>query len=128
MHEPVRVEAELLHGPGHECAEKVRAGHVGVLAEPGREPVRAARGLRHPTDAGWQIEHALALEDRELAEEEERFARRGGDPVRVAAAGVEIRDGRCLGSLAGRLREEVLDLERAQALVFPKLHDVHFSS
>ena len=27
--------------------------------------------------------------ERELAEQEERFARRGGDPVRVAAAGVE---------------------------------------
>ena len=49
-------------------------------------------GLRHAAHARRQVDHALALEDGELAEQEEGLARLGGDPVRVAAAGVQVRD------------------------------------
>ena len=50
-------------------------------------PVR----LGHAADAGRQVEHALALGDRELPEQEEGLARLGRDPVRVAATGIQVR-------------------------------------
>ena len=73
--------------------------------------------LGHAAHAGRQVEHALALGDRELPEQEERFARLGGDPVRVAATGVQVREGSFLRRFRCHLCEEILDLERAQLLV-----------
>ena len=72
--------------------KKVGAGHVLVLGEPGVEARRDAVGLRHPADPGRLVHHPLALGDRELAEQEEAFARRGGDPVGIAAAGIRNAD------------------------------------
>ncbi len=62
-----------------------------VLRQPGLEPAGNARCLGHAAHARRQVEHALALGDGELPEQEERLARLGGDPVRVAAAGVQVR-------------------------------------
>ena len=81
------------------------------------EPAGNARRLGHAAHAGRQVEHALALGDGELAEQEERFARLGGNPVRVAATGVQVGDGLLLRRLQGHLGEEVLDLEGAELLV-----------
>ena len=91
VHELVGVEAELLHRPGHHRLQEGRARHVGVLGEPGFEAGRHARRLGHAANAGRKIEHSLALRDRELPEQEVPLARLGRDPVRVAAAGVQVR-------------------------------------
>ena len=96
-----------------------------MLLQPGRQPVRDAARLGHAADAGRKIEHALAFGDRELAQQKEGLARLGGDPVGIAAAGIEIRDRRCGGGRGGGLRKKVLDLERAERLVFTQLDDVH---
>ncbi len=117
VHELVGVEAELLHRPRHHRLQERRARHVRVLAQPGFEPAGNARCLGHAAHARRQVEHALALGDRELAEQEERLARLGGDPVRVAATGVQVGERRFLRGLRRHLGEEVLDLERAQLLV-----------
>ncbi len=117
VHELVRVEAELLHRPRHHPLQEGRARHVLVLRQPGLEPAGNARRLGHAADARRQVEHALALGDGELPEQEERLARLGGDPVRVAAAGIQVGERRFLRGLRRHLGEEVLDLERAQLLV-----------
>src|SRR5262249_37921570 len=51
-----------------------------------------------------------------------RFRR---DPVRIAAARIEVRDRRGARGLGGGLGEKVLDLERAETFVLLKLEDVH---
>ena len=84
-----------------------------------------ARCLRHAADAGRQIHHALALGHGELTEQEERLARLGGDPVRVAATGVQIGKRRLLRALRRSLGEEILDLERAELLVLRQIQVVH---
>ena len=89
--ELVGIEAELLHRPRHHPLQEGRARHVLVLREPGVQPPGNAFRLRHAADARRQVEHALALGDGELPEQEERLARLGRDPVRVAAAGVQVR-------------------------------------
>ena len=81
-------------------------------------------GLRHAADPGGMIHHPLALGDGELAEEEEALARRGGDPVGIAAAGVQERGLRGPRRLLGQLDQLVLDLERAQSFEFAQGEDV----
>ena len=115
--ELVGVEAELLHRPRHHRLKDGRTGHVLVLLQPRFETPGHARRFRHSADAGRQVEHAFAFDDGELPEQEERFARLGGDPVRIAASRVQVRDGGVLRGLACHLGQEVLDLERAQLLV-----------
>jgi hypothetical protein len=83
------------------------------------------RALRHAADARRQVQHALALGDRELAQQEERLARLGGDPVGIAPAGIQVGNRRGGSPRCRCLGQEILDLERAQALVFTQLHDVH---
>ena len=87
--EGIGIEAEGLHREGHHLREKGGAGHVGVLGQPRLEAARDAAGLWHSAEAGGMLHHTLALGDRELAEKEVAFARSGGDPVGVSAAGVE---------------------------------------
>ena len=70
------------------------------------------------------LHHPLALGDRKLAEQEKPFAGRGGDPVGIAAAGVQERRLRRLGGLLRQLDQLVLDLEWAQSLEFSQCEDV----
>src|SRR5881397_1713632 len=74
--------------------------------------------------AGRMLHHPLALGDRELAEQKEALARGGGDPVGVAAPGVEERRLRGAGCLLRELDQLVLDLERAQGLELLQGHEV----
>ncbi len=90
VHELVGVEAELLHCPRHHRFQERRTRHVAVLLQPGFKPAGDARCLGHATHARGQVEHALALSDGELPEQEERLARLGSDPVGVAATRVQV--------------------------------------
>jgi hypothetical protein len=121
----VGVEGEFLYGPRHHLLQKLRTRHVGVLGQPRLEPAGNAGRLGHAADTGRQVEHALALGDRELSEQEESLARLGRNPVRVAATGVEVRDRRFLADFDATLARKVLDLERAQFFVFLECHVVH---
>jgi hypothetical protein len=127
VHELVRVELELLDRPRHERLQELGAWHVLVLLQPGFEATRDSGCLRHPADAGRQVEHALALRDRELTEQEEGFARLGGDPVRIAPPRIQIGDGSLLCRLRRDLGEEILDFEGSQLLVFRQVQIVHCS-
>ena len=72
-------------------------------------------GRGHAAEVGL-VPHPAGLGERELAEEEERRARRRGDPVRVAPTGVEqgvVVDDR---AAVGQIEELGLQLERAQLL------------
>jgi hypothetical protein len=114
VHEGVGVETERLDPKLDHLGEERRARHVHVHREPRIEASRDAAGLRHATDPGAYFHHPLAFEDGELAEQEEAFARRGGDPVGVAPSGVEEGRLRGLGGLLRQAPQLVLDLERAQ--------------
>jgi len=59
------------------------------------------------------LQHPLAFGDRKLAQQEETFARSGGDPVGVAAAGVQECRLRRSGGLLGKLDQFVFNLERS---------------
>src|SRR5881409_1495413 len=76
------------------------------------------------TESKRMLRHPLALGDRELAEQKEALARGGGDPVGVAAPGVEERRLRGAGRLLRELDQLVLDLERAQGLELLQGHEV----
>ena len=89
MDEGVRLKSERLYRKRHHCRKKGRTGHIGVLSEPRFETASDALGLRHSADTCGMLHHPLAFGDRELTEQEETFARSGGDPVGIAAAGVE---------------------------------------
>src|SRR5207302_1689217 len=65
-----------------------------------------------------------AFGDGKLAEQEETFARRGGDPIRIAAASVQEHGLSRPGRGFGEVDEFVLDLERAQSLKFFQREDV----
>ena len=97
---------------------------------PSQASSRAAMpgAFRHAADSGRQVDHAPALGDRELAEQEESRPRLGRDPVRIAAPGVEIGHLRGPRGLRGDGREVVLDLERAERLVLSQRHRIHESS
>src|ERR1043166_8061313 len=118
VHEGVRLELELLDCKRNHRREKLGSRHVGVLLEPRFQPRRDAVRGRHAADAGWVLHHALAFRDGELAEQEKPFPRRGGDPVGIAAAGVEKGGLRRPRRALGELDQLVLDLERAQGLEF----------
>ena len=97
--ECIRVEPEGLDRELHHRGQEVRAGHVHVLREPCVEASCDAFGLRHPTDSGRFLHRPFAFGDGKLAEQEETFARRGGDPVRIAAASIQERGLRRPGGL-----------------------------
>ena len=116
VHEGVRLELEGLDRELDHLGQEGRARHVLVHREPGVEAPSDAAGLRHASDPGAHLHHPLAFEDRELAEQEEALAWRGGDPVGVSAAGIEEGRLRPLGGLLRQAPQLVLDLERAQGL------------
>ena len=64
--------------------------------------------------------HALALGDRELAEQEEGATRLGRDPIGIAATGIQEGRLRGPGGFLGQAYQLVLDLERAERLEFAK--------
>jgi hypothetical protein len=118
--ELVRVEAEGRHGIGDRIAKEVRTGRVRVRAEPRGQAVGDAGFGRHAAETAL-VHHALALGNRELPEQEEPLARRGRNPVRVAAPRVEECVGRLPGGGLGQLDQLVLDLERAEPLVIAEI-------
>ena len=75
-------------------------------------------GLRHSADPGGMLHHAFALGDRELTEQEESLARRGRDPVRIAAAGIQERGLSGSGRFFGEIDQLVLDFKGAESLEF----------
>jgi hypothetical protein len=89
-----------------------------MVSEPAVESVGDAFGLRHPADAGCLIHHPLALSDCELTEQKKAFARGSGDPIWIAAAGIEKDGLRGLCALLCPIDEFVLDLERAECFEF----------
>ena len=62
------------------------------------------------------VHHPFALGDGELAEQEESFARRGCDPVGIAAAGIKERGLRGPGRLLRQIDQFVLDFETGSEL------------
>ena len=114
--EGVGIELEGLDRELDHLGQEGRARHVLVHREPRVEAPRDPAGLRHASDPGAYLHHPLAFEDRELAEQEEALAWRGGDPVGIAAAGIEEGRLRGLGGLLRQAPQLVLDLERAQGL------------
>ena len=74
--------------------------------------------LWHSADPGRMFHHALALGDGELAKQEKALARRGGNPIGIAAAGIQERGLRGAGGLLGQMDQLVFDLERDQSLEF----------
>jgi hypothetical protein len=123
--EGVSVEAERLDRERHHALQELGTGHVLVLLEPAGEAVGDPVLRGHAAHARRQVHHPSRLGHRELAQEEEALARGGGDPVRVAAPGVEEHVRGFLGLRLGELDQLVLDLERAQGLVRAERHDVH---
>ena len=119
MHERVGVEVELLDGEPDGLAEERRTGSILVRPQERLEPARDARLVGHSPDVG-HVHDPLALADGELAEEEESLARRGRDPVGIAAAGVQQGHGGLLGAFLGERDQLVLDLERAELRVLVK--------
>jgi hypothetical protein len=113
MHEGVSVELEGRDRERDHLREEGRAGLIGVLPEPASQAGGDALGRRHAGDAGGMLHHAPGLREGELAEQEEALARLGGDPVGVAASGIEERGLGGLRGLLGELDQLVFDLERA---------------
>ena len=89
-----------------------------MVCQPTVEPVGDAIGLRHPADAGFLIHHPVAFGYRELSEQEKPFAGAGGDPIGIAATGVEEYRLRSLGTLPCPLNQFIFDLEWAQTRIF----------
>ena len=124
VHEGVGLEPEQLHRERHHRRQELSARRLLVLGEVRRQPVGDALSRGHAAEAGRMLHHPLALGDRELAEQKEALARGGGDPIGVAAPGVEERRLRGAGRLLRELDQLVLDLERAQGLELLQGHEV----
>ena len=69
------------------------------------------------------LHHPLAFGNRKLAEQEEALAGGGGDPVGIAATGIQKGRLRSLRSLLGELDQLVLDLERAERFEFVEVYE-----
>ena len=96
--------------------------------QPCFKPLCDALRLRHSTQAGGMLHHPLAFSDRELAEQEKAFARRGRNPVGVAAARIQKSRLRRPGGLLGKLDQFVFDLKRTQGLKSMSSSDVSIAS
>ena len=120
----VRIEFECLRRIGQHRRQKRSARHVCVLRHPCLEPGGDSARLRHPADAGWMFHDAFALGNGELAQQEKPFARRRGDPVWIAAAGIQESALRRLRRLPGQLDQLILDLEGAQCCEILKCQKV----
>ena len=120
VHEGVGLEFECFRRVWHHRRQERGAGHVGVLRKPRLETGGDTGGLRHSADAGRMLHHALALGNGKLAEQKERFARSGGDPIGIAAARIQERRLRGFRGLLGEIDELILDLERAERFEFPQ--------
>ena len=62
------------------------------------------------------LHYPLAFSDRELPEQEKAFARRGGNPVGVAAARIEKDGLRCPGIFSGKFDQFIFDFKWTQSL------------
>ncbi len=112
VHPRVGVEAALLPVLV-DLAEEVRPGGVAVRDEEPLQPIPDPRPVGHPGEDAL-VAGAPALPDRERPEQEVRLAGLGGDPVRIAAAGVEHHHGALLLVGLGEPDEVVLELERRE--------------
>jgi hypothetical protein len=86
----VRLESKLLDRECDHIRKERGAGHLLVLNKPGIKTARNTLGLRHSTYTCGKIHHAFTFCDRELPQQEEPLARRGGNPVGIAATGREM--------------------------------------
>ena len=125
MHEGIRLEAELLDGKVDHRAKADGTGAVGVVCEPVVQACRNAGCLWHAADTRRQIHAPPALGDSELAQQKERLAWLGGDPVRVAAAGIQEGKVGLRSRSPADLDQLVLDFERTQRLVFAEADGFH---
>ena len=119
VNESISVKAEFLDGELRHRGKETGARHIRMFLEPGLEPAGNAAGLRHSADPGRMLHHARALGQRELAEQEKSLARRGSDPVGIAAAGIQEGGLGRLGRCFCEIDQLVLDLERTQSLELP---------
>ena len=91
--------------------KKGAPGMSGCLRQPCVQPPGDPLPGHPPTLAACSITRLLSVTRTDRVEKIPLAA--GGDPVRVATAGIQIRAGCFQGDLRGELGEEVLDLERA---------------
>ena len=115
--EGVGVEAEVVDAVAERAAEQLRARSVRLAREVRRESGGDAVLVRHPAEAGF-VPDALALLEREGADDQLGLSRRRRHPVGVSTTGVEELVGRRLrlGEVSGIGDELILELERAQYL------------
>jgi hypothetical protein len=118
MDECVWIKPERLGRKLHHRGKEAGAGHVRLLCEPRLESRRYTFCLWHSADPGRMLHHTFALGDSELAKQEETLARRGGDPIGIAAAGIQKRGLGGPGGLLCQIDQLILDLERTQGLEF----------
>ena len=96
-----------------------------MVCEPIVQPCRNAGCLWHATDTRGQIHAPPALGDCELAQQKERLAWLGGDPVRVTSAGIQKGKIGLRSRPPADLDQFVLDFERIQRLVFAEADGFH---
>ena len=104
------------------CFKKVDAGDPGVLLDKLVEAGLEAIGLGVATEMRHIGEGALGFTQGKQAQLEKSVARRGGDPVGVAPAGVQHH---AFMVALGQFDQLVLDFERAQLVVFHKIFGFH---
>src|SRR5215813_5537558 len=80
--------------------------------------------LWHAADAGRVLHHPPALGHGKLAEQKKTLPRRGGNPIGIAAAGIEERRLRGARRLLSETDQLILDLERAEGFEFTQREDV----
>ena len=113
--EGIGVEAERVDGVVERLSQQRSTRAVLRALEELAETRGDARRGRHAADAGvGLVPGPFRLAERELAHQEERLARRHGNPVRIAAARVEHGDRARLRRFVGDLDQLVLQLEGAQ--------------
>ena len=118
MHEGIRVEAELRNGEANHRTKARGTGAVGMVCEPVIQSPRIYGRLRHAADTVQADPCFACSRDGELAEQKERLARLGGDPVRVAAASIQEGEVRVRSRSLAYLDQLVFDLERTQRVSY----------
>src|SRR6476661_9814385 len=118
MDECVWIEFERLRRKLHHRGKERGAGHVRLFCEPRLESPCYTFCLWHSAYPGRMLHHAFALGDSELAKQEETLARRCGDPIGIAAAGIQECGLSSPGCLLRQTDQFILDLEWAQSLEF----------
>ncbi len=106
----IGVESLDLHAVLQHTDQKIVAVQTLVLGQEFAEPVRAALLGWHARENGF-VAHAARLLHGELPHQEKRIARLGGNPVRIATAGVQHGDRGSLLVFLGQRNQIILQFE-----------------